>query len=64
MYNYKSLIGVLLNTNLCQHHAKIFIYSKPDGLFLCTGINSLPRGKNSLYRDINSLYRGIPLDTV
>jgi hypothetical protein len=64
MYNYKSLIGVLFNTNLCQHHAKIFIYSKPEGLFQCTGINYLPRGKNNLYRGINSLYRGIPLGTV
>jgi hypothetical protein len=58
------LIGVLFNTNLCQHHAKIFIYSKPEGLFQCTGINYLPRGKNNLYRGINSLYRGIPLGTV
>jgi hypothetical protein len=58
MYNYKSLIGVLFNTNLC------FIYFKPDGLFLCTSINSSPRGKNSLYRGIDSLYRGIPLGTV
>jgi hypothetical protein len=57
-------LGVLFNTNLCQHNAKIFIYSKPDGIFLCTGINSLPCGKNSLYRGINSLYRAIPLDTV
>jgi hypothetical protein len=36
----------------------------PEGLFLCTGINSLPRDKNNLYRGINSLYRGIPLGTV
>jgi hypothetical protein len=35
---------VLFNTNLCQHHAKIFIYSKPGGLFICSGINSLYRG--------------------
>jgi hypothetical protein len=48
---------VLFNTNLCQHHAKIFIYSKPGGLFICSGINSL-------YRGINSLYRGIPLHTI
>jgi hypothetical protein len=57
-------LGVLFNTNLCQHHAKIFIYSKPGGLFICSGINSLYRGKNSLYHGINYLYRGIPLHTV
>jgi hypothetical protein len=50
-------LGVLFNTNLCQHHAKIFIYSKPEGLFQCAGINCLPGGKNNLYR-------GIPLGTV
>jgi hypothetical protein len=49
---------------LCQHHAKIFIYSKPGGLFICNGINSLYRGKNSLYRGKNYLYRGIPFHTV
>jgi hypothetical protein len=55
---------MLFNTKLCQHHAKIFIYSKPEGLFQSTGINCLPGGKNNLYRGINSLYRGIPLGTI
>jgi hypothetical protein len=50
-------LGVIFNTNLCQHHAKIFIYSKPEGLFQSTGINCLPGGKNNLYR-------GIPRGTV
>jgi hypothetical protein len=49
MYNYKLLIGVVFNTNLCQHHAKIFISSKPEGLFQCTGTNYLPSGK-AIYR--------------
>jgi hypothetical protein len=57
-------LGVLFNTNLCQHHAKIFIDSKPGGLFFPSGINSLYRGKNSLYRGKNYLYRGIPFETV
>jgi hypothetical protein len=57
-------LGVLFNTNLCQHHAKIFISSKPEGLFQCTGINYLPRGKNPYRNGINYLYRGIPLGAV
>jgi hypothetical protein len=60
----KHWLGMLFNTKLCQHHAKIFIYSKPEGLFQSTGINCLPGGKNNLYRGINSLYRGIPLGTI
>jgi hypothetical protein len=48
---------VVFNTNLCQHRAKIFISSKPEGLFQCTGFNYLTSG-------INTLYRGIPLVTV
>jgi hypothetical protein len=64
MYNYKSLIGVLFNTNLCQHRAKIFISSKPEGLFQCIGINFLSRRKNPYRSGINYLYRGIPLGTV
>jgi hypothetical protein len=58
-------LGVLFNTNLCQHHAKIFIYSKPGGLFICSGINSLYRGKNSLYRGktiYTAVYRSIPFE--
>jgi hypothetical protein len=52
MHNYKLLIGVVFNTNLCQHHAKIFISFKPEALFHGTGFNSLPRGINTLYRSI------------
>jgi hypothetical protein len=69
---------VVFNTNLCQHHAKSFISSKPEGLFHCTGFNSLPSGINPYrgginpyrsginpYRSgINTLYCGIPLVTV
>jgi hypothetical protein len=33
MHNYKLLIGVVFNTNLCQYHAKFFISSKLEGLF-------------------------------
>jgi hypothetical protein len=40
---------------LCSHHAKISIYSKPGGLFISSG-------KNSLYRGKNYLYRGIPFE--
>jgi hypothetical protein len=64
MYNYKLLIGVVFNTNLCQHHAKIFISSKPEGLFQCTSFNYLPSGINPYRSSINYLYRGIPLLTV
>jgi hypothetical protein len=58
MYNYK-LLGVVFNSNLCHHHAEIFISSKPEGLFQCTSINYLPRGKNSYRSGINYLYHGI-----
>jgi hypothetical protein len=71
MHNYKLLIGVVFNTNLCQYHAKFFISSKPEGLFHCIDFNSLPSGINPYrsginpYRSgINTLYRGIPLVTV
>jgi hypothetical protein len=64
MHNYKLLIGVVFNTNLCQHHAKNFISFKPEALFHCTGFNSLPSGINPYRNGINILYRGIPLVTV
>jgi hypothetical protein len=64
MHDYKLLIGVVFNTNLCQHHANNFISSKPEGLFPCTGFNSLPSGINPYRSGINTLYRGIPLVTV
>jgi hypothetical protein len=64
MYNYKLLIGVVHNTNLFQHHVRIFISSKPEGLFQCTGFNYLPSGINPYRNDINYLYRGIPLVAV
>jgi hypothetical protein len=64
MHNYKLLIGAVFNTNLCQHHAKIFISSKPEGLFQCIGFNYLPSGINPYRSGINYLYRGIPLVTV
>jgi hypothetical protein len=59
MYNYKLFIGVLFNTNLCNHHAKIFISSKSEGLFQCTGINYLPRGKNPYHSGINTIYTAV-----
>jgi hypothetical protein len=59
MYNYKLFIGVLFNTNLCHHHAKIFISSKSEGLFQCTGINYLPRGKNPYHSGINTIYTAV-----
>jgi hypothetical protein len=58
------VFGVVFNTNLCQHHAKIFISSKSEGLFHCTGFNYLPSVKNPYHSGINYLYRGIPLVTV
>jgi hypothetical protein len=64
MHNYKLLIEVVFNTNLYQHHAKIFISSKPEGLFQCTGFNYLPSGINPYRSGINYLYRDIPLVTV
>jgi hypothetical protein len=57
-------LGVVFNTNLCQHHAKTFISSKPEDLFQCTGFNYLPSGINPYRSSINILYRGIPLVTV
>jgi hypothetical protein len=57
MHNYKLLIGVVFNTNLCQYHAKFFISSKPEGIFHCIDFNPYRSG-------INTLYRSIPLVTV
>jgi hypothetical protein len=62
-----------LSTHLCTvnvivfgmpAHTKIFISSKPDGLFQCAGFNYLPSGKNPYHSGINYLYHGIPLITV
>jgi hypothetical protein len=43
---------------------KFSFFSKPEGLFQCTGFNYLPSGKNPYRSGINYLYRGIPLATV
>jgi hypothetical protein len=64
MHNYKLLIGVVFNTTLCQHHAKIFISFKPETLFHWSGFNAICSGFNLYRSGINNLYRGIPLVTI
>jgi hypothetical protein len=64
MHNFKLLISVVFNTNLCQHHAKIFISFKPETLFHCSGFNSFLSGFNPYRSGINYLYRGITMVTV
>jgi hypothetical protein len=64
MHNYKLLIGVVFNTTLCQHHAKIFISFKLETLFHWNGFNAIRSSFNSYCSGINSLYHGIPMRTV
>jgi hypothetical protein len=37
---------------------------KPEALFHCIGLNSIPSGLKPYRSGINTLYRGIPLDTI
>jgi hypothetical protein len=46
-------LGVVFNTTLCQHHAKIFISFKSETLFHCSGFNSFRSGFNSYRNGIN-----------
>jgi hypothetical protein len=57
-------LGVVFNTTMCQHHAKMFISFKPETLFHWNIFNAIRSGFNSYWSHINILYRGIPLRIV